>query len=74
MTKDYSDAELVALYQQWSEEFWCAGFISPVPDIVASFRKWLNTPVEVLKPPSESYHFEFLAEYKKQLETGGENG
>lgn len=35
------DRVLVLLYRVWSEETWRAGFITPDPDRVAAFRKWL---------------------------------
>ena len=61
-----SDAELVELYRRWSEEFWCAGFMSATEGTVRQFRKWLTTLGRDVPEVSTDYELEFLTEYKRQ--------
>ena len=62
-----SDEEILALYSQWSEDYYCAGFITPDPLSVQAFRKWLH-----VRPIHHDYEREMLEEFHKQEEE--ENG
>lgn len=42
--KSYNDKELIMFYRQWSEEFYCAGFMHPDKDTVQEFYNWLQRP------------------------------
>ena len=39
-----TEEEILGLYSQWSEEYYCAGFLNPDEATVREFRKWLRTP------------------------------
>ena len=67
---DYKgDKEILALYSQWSEEYYCAGFLHPSPEVVKAFREWLNNPRKLdLKPIQYDYEIEMLEEFHKQEE------
>ena len=62
-----SDKTLILLYREWSEECYCAGFMSPHPGHVRKFRRWLKNMSTRLVEYTD-YEEEFLAEYKKQQE------
>jgi len=59
-----SDEEILALYSQWSEEYYCAGFLTPDPVSIQEFRKWLYDPRK--KPVQYDYEKEMLEEFHKQ--------
>ena len=62
-----SDEEILALYSQWSEEYHCAGFLTPDPLSVQAFRKWLLSPRKsYLMPVQYNYEREMLEEFHKQ--------
>ena len=64
-----SDEEILALYSQWSEEYYCAGFLNPDPVSIQAFRKWLYDPRKLyLKPVQYDYENEMLEEFHKQEE------
>ena len=68
-----TDEEILSLYSQWSEEYYCAGFLCASPETVSAFRKWLNDPRKLyLKPIQYDYEREMLDEFYKQ--GGEENG
>jgi len=68
-----TDEEILSLYSQWSEEYYCAGFLDASPATVSAFRKWLNDPRKLyLKPIQYDYEREMLDEFYKQ--GGEENG
>jgi hypothetical protein len=61
------DGELVALYSEWSEERYCAGFMHPSEETVKEFREEL--PDIIAKKMSTAfkwYERQFLIEYKRQ--------
>ena len=67
------DEEILSLYSQWSEEFYCAGFFYVSPGTINDFRKWINDPRKLyLKPIQYDYEREMLEEFHKQEEE--ENG
>jgi|2_EtaG_2_1085320.scaffolds.fasta_scaffold249071_2 hypothetical protein len=67
------DEEILLLYSQWSEEYYCAGFLTPDFFIIKEFRKWLHGPRKLdLKPVQYDYEGEMLEEFHKQEEE--ENG
>jgi len=57
-----TDFEILALYSQWSEDYYCAGFLHPSPETVREFRTWLNTRQSV----QTVYEIEMLKEFHKQ--------
>ena len=64
-----SDEEILVLYSQWSEEYYCAGFLTPDPLSIQTFRKWLNTRKQLyLRPAQNDYEREMLEEFHKQEE------
>jgi len=68
-----TDEEILSLYGQWSEEFYCAGFLTPDPLSIQAFRKWLHDPSKpYLRPVQYEYEKEMLKEFHKQEEE--ENG
>ena len=66
LTSSLPDGVLLALYRNWSEEFYCASFITPSKDNVEAFRRWLGG---LTKPAIhyEDYELEFLKEYQQQV-------
>ena len=67
------DEEILLLYGQWSEEYYCAGFLTHDSLSIKEFRKWLNDPRKLyLKPVQYDYEREMLEEFHKQEEE--ENG
>ena len=60
-----TDAELLALYRAWSEDFYAASFLTPSPGTVASFRGWLKAQDREHKPLDE-YEKRFLWQYHSQ--------
>ena len=60
------DAVVLALYQEWSEEFYAASFMHAFPDCVEHFRFWLRE--EILGPTRklETYEEYMLAEFRRQ--------
>ena len=70
-----SDEEILALYSQWSEDLYCAGFLNASPEIIKEFRTWLNAPKERNWHqciPYFDYEKEMLQEFHRQEEE--ENG
>tara|TARA_B100000949_G_scaffold189117_1_gene172100 strand:+ start:366 stop:575 length:210 start_codon:yes stop_codon:yes gene_type:complete len=64
-----TDEEILSLYSQWSEEFYCAGFFYGSSGTIRDFRKWLNDPRKLyLKPVQYDYEREMLKEFHKQEE------
>jgi len=64
-----TDSEILSLYSQWGEEYYCAGFLSPSSEAVKDFRQWLNDPRKLyLKPVQYDYEKEMLEEFHKQEE------
>ena len=63
-----TDAELVQMYEHWSEEIYCAGFMQPTTESVAQFREWIQVvnPIRWTPERAESYELEMLAEYHRQ--------
>jgi len=63
-----TDEEILLLYSQWSEEYYCAGFLNPDAGTVQEFRKWLkNSPQEpFFYIPRMSYEQEMLKEFHNQ--------
>jgi len=62
-----TDEEILVLYSQWSEEYYCAGFISASPGTVREFRKWLtDRKILYLIPILHDYEGEMLEEFHKQ--------
>ena len=67
-----SDEEILSFYNQWSEDYYCAGFLAD-PLSVQAFRKWLYDPKTLsLRPIQHDYEREMLEEFHKQEEE--ENG
>ena len=68
-----TDEEILYFYSQWSEDYYCAGFLMPSPEDVREFRKWLTDPkILYLRPIQYDYEREMLEEFHKQEEE--ENG
>ena len=64
-----SDEEILALYSQWSEEYYCAGFLNPDPLSIQAFRNWLHDPRKLyLRPVQYDYEKQMLEEFHKQEE------
>jgi len=64
-----SDGEILALYSQWSEEYYCAGFLSPDSLSIQAFRTWLHDPRKpYLKLVQYDYEKQMLEEFHKQEE------
>jgi hypothetical protein len=64
-----SDEEILYFYNQWSEDYYCAGFLAPDPLSVQAFRKWLYDPKTLsLRPIQHDYEREMLEEFHKQEE------
>jgi len=62
-----TDEELLSLYSQWSEEYYCAGFLHPSPESIKGFRKWLNDPRKLyLRTVQYDYERDMLEEFHKQ--------
>lgn len=59
---ELTDRQLIQLYSQWSEDAYCAGFISPSESHVKQFRRWLKGP----KPPNWDTDAP-LADYEKEM-------
>jgi hypothetical protein len=59
-----TDEEILSLYSQWSEEYYCAGFLTPDSLSVLEFRKWLTALR--LKPVQYDYEREMLEEFHRQ--------
>ena len=59
------DSQLLTLFRQWSEDHYCASFMSPSPDTVSRFLDSLephNLPAQL-----EDYETQFLDEVRSQL-------
>ena len=68
-----TDEEILYFYSQWSEDYYCAGFLTPDPLSVQAFRKWFyNLKLLYLRPIQHAYEREMLEEFHKQEEE--ENG
>jgi hypothetical protein len=64
-----TDEEILALYSQWSEEHYCAGFLTPDSLSIQAFRKWFHDPRKLyLRPVQYDYEREMLEEFHKQEE------
>ena len=62
-----SDEEILYFYSQWSEDYYCAGFLNPDSLSVQAFRKWLHDPkVLALRPIQYDYEREMLEEFHRQ--------
>jgi len=63
-----TDSEILALYSAWSEDYYCAGFITANPGTVKQFRTWLQNPHkrDLTREPMEDYEQEMLIEFHKQ--------
>jgi len=68
-----SDEEILTLYSQWSEEYYCAGFLTPNSRSIQAFRTWLHDPRKLyVRSVQYDYEREMLEEFHKQEEE--ENG
>jgi len=68
------EKEILALYSIWSEEYYCAGFLTPSPETVKEFRKWLDNPNEIWKKePIHGYEREMLQEFHRQEQKESES-
>ena len=64
-----TDGDILSLYSQWSEEYYCASFLHPSSEVVKKFRKWLHDPSKRYPRPAQyDYEIEMLEEYYKQEE------
>ncbi len=71
----YSDAKLIALYREWSDETYAAGFYGATEHSVRRFRGWLQiTEPERVNLPPLDYEQDMLDEYRKQEAGGGQLG
>lgn len=63
-----TEEEILGLYSQWSEEYYCAGFLNPDEATVREFRKWLRTPKPLTwsRELRQDYEQEMLDEFYKQ--------
>lgn len=43
MTVEYTDTELIRAWEFWSEEYYAAGFMSPMDGFVDGFMRWLRS-------------------------------
>ena len=66
--KYYTDDQLLQLYSLWSEECYCAGFLSPDEHSVKEFREWLYgySRDKHTTRKLENYELEFLEEFRRQ--------
>jgi hypothetical protein len=62
--KHLSNYNLIMLWERWSEEFYCAGFMGASPDTVERFLEYLQTKVEPVE--LEDYEREMIVEVRKQ--------
>ena len=67
---DYrEDKEILYFYSQWSEDYYCAGFLDPSSEAVKEFRRWLTDPkILHLRPVQYDYERKMLEEFHKQEE------
>ena len=69
-TDGKTNSEILALYCQWSEEYYCAGFLHPSPEVIKEFRRWLHDPRKWYPIPVQyDYEIEMLEEFHKQEES-----
>lgn len=54
--------DIIALYGEWSEAFYAAGFIDPSPATVNEFRKWVHSRQESNVTPLD-YEMDMLKEF-----------
>ena len=52
-----TDEEILYFYSQWSEDYYCAGFLIPSPE---------DPEILYLRPIQYDYEREMLAEFHKQ--------
>ena len=66
-----TDSEILRLYGQWSEDYYCAGFLNPSPETVTEFRTWLENLDErdFTEEPIQVYEQEMLKEFHNQEAT-----
>ena len=63
-----SDAEVIALYKEWSDEQYSARFMTPVPGFVTQFRTWLAERDSSYRVDyrDDASNIAMLAEYRRQ--------
>ena len=59
---DLTDYQVVQLYRVWSEDAYCAGFMSPSEGTVKSFREWLKGPKAREDDPERN-----LVDYEEEM-------
>jgi hypothetical protein len=65
--EELTNYELVALYREWSEDRYCAGFMDPTEATVKEFREELPDIIaKLLLTAFEPYERNFLREYRRQ--------
>jgi len=66
--ENMTDTEILVLYSNWSEEYYCASFLQPSPEAVKEFRNWLKNLHEQdwTSNPLQNYEQEMLKEFHKQ--------
>lgn len=62
----YTDAELLRLYREWSEQAYAAGFEIGDEFHVQKFRRWLEWREKQPVRPLHDYERDMLAEYRRQ--------
>ena len=62
------DKDILSLYSQWSEEYYCAGFLTPSPETVKEFCNWLKSRQLESRSVQSVYEKEMLEEFHKQEE------
>jgi len=66
--RDLADDEVIRLYKLWSEETYCAGFLSPSADSVGEFIHWLRADGHVaLEEPVQDYELEMVALFREMI-------
>ena len=64
-----NDRRILDLYEQWSDELWCAGFMEPTEDRVAAFIDWLKHQTVNVSQILTTYENAMLAIYHRQTKT-----
>jgi len=65
--KIMTDEEILYWYSQWSEDYYCASFLTPDSLSVQEFRNWLYHPDEITRRSIQyDYEREMLKEFHKQ--------
>ena len=65
--KDLTDKQLVRFYRAWSEEYYCAGFISPSPETVDRFIEWLRAEPHETDHPFENYELKMVHFFREKV-------